>query len=143
MIEREPAPDTAQSLDLETLDRLNAFGANQGKDIYLTSRDDITSNPQWLMGAEDFEATDSHTGAIILVEKGNGVVDAFYFVFWAYNYGGDVLGQNLGTLTASTLHPPKTSSAISSTKVLPSYYFDCQRVSHHEQSEFLASSSAC
>ncbi|KAF3045794.1 hypothetical protein E8E11_007871 [Didymella keratinophila] len=96
MIDREPALDSANELDLENLNRLNSLGADQGKNVYLTSRDEITSSPHWLKGAQDFEATDPRTGAVIIVEKGKGVVDVFYFVFWAYNYGGDVLGQNLG-----------------------------------------------
>jgi hypothetical protein len=70
---------------------------NGGHNIYLTSRDDITSNPSWLDGT-DINALGGadRTGAIIIVEKGDGVVDVFYFIFWAFNYGGQVLGQNLG-----------------------------------------------
>ena len=99
IVERKPISDT--TIDLGTLNLLNAGRRHNGlcedgKNIYLTSRDDITLDPQWLKGAEDLRAGNAHTGAIIVVEKGKGVVDVFYFVFWAYNYGGDVLGNNLG-----------------------------------------------
>lgn len=30
------------------------------------------------------------------MEKGAGVVDVFYFYFWAFNWGGVVLGKQLG-----------------------------------------------
>lgn len=92
MIEREPVPIDTR-LQLEELNLLNDIGT-QGKNVYLTSRDDITSDPQWLEGAGGLQ--EARTGAIIVNEEGSGVVDVFYFLFWAYNYGGEVLGKNLG-----------------------------------------------
>ncbi|KAJ4399185.1 hypothetical protein N0V91_009642 [Didymella pomorum] len=93
MVERKATSDTR--IDLGTLNLLNET-CKDGEKIYLTSRDDIASDPQWLKGVEDLRAGNAHTGAIIVVEKEQGVVDVFYFVFWAYNYGGEVLGKNLG-----------------------------------------------
>jgi uncharacterized protein YcgL (UPF0745 family) len=100
IVERKAVSDTR--IDLGTLNLLNET-RKDGEKIYLTSRDDITSNPQWLNGVEDLRAGNAHTGAIIVVEKEQGVVDVFYFIFWAYNYGGEVLGKNLGASTVFTL----------------------------------------
>jgi hypothetical protein len=33
---------------------------------------------------------------IVVVDKRAGVVDAFYFYFWAFNWGGVVLDKQLG-----------------------------------------------
>lgn len=73
---------------------------NRGKDIYLTSRDDVTGDPSWLdgvTGIDDFGGLySSRPGCVIVVDRGEGVVDVFYFVFWAFNCGGRVFSENLG-----------------------------------------------
>ncbi|KAF2258360.1 hypothetical protein CC78DRAFT_124576 [Lojkania enalia] len=73
------------------LTNLNALGA----DVYLTSKDDITTNPQWIKGVKPDGAAKTQnaiTAAVIVNDKGNGNVDAFYMYFYAYNWGGEVLG---------------------------------------------------
>ena len=75
------------------------MGAKGGEDVYLTSIQDITTSPKWLNGIlpDSGGSTGSKkTCAIIVVDKGNGVVDAFYMYFWAFNWGGVVLGNQLG-----------------------------------------------
>ena len=56
--------------------------------------------PNWLKGVSKTDlvgGTDGdQTGSIVVVEKGKGVVDVFYFIFFAFNFGGIVLGKNLG-----------------------------------------------
>jgi hypothetical protein len=47
---------------------------------------------------------DEKTGVIIIVDKGNGIVDVFYFIFFAFNWGGIVLGKQLGTFTNPRIH---------------------------------------
>ncbi|KAF2625693.1 hypothetical protein BU25DRAFT_345322, partial [Macroventuria anomochaeta] len=82
---------------LAYLDNLNS--PSGGENVYLTSHDDVTNNPQWLEGARinSCGGTDSvRTGVILVMHKGEGVVDVFYFIFWAFNYGGVVLGKELG-----------------------------------------------
>lgn len=83
-------------LTLDNFDQLNGLG---GSNIYLTSKVDITTNPQWLYGVRP-DSTGKTNGAttcaIIVNDKGNGIVDAFYMYFYAYNWGGKVLGQYLG-----------------------------------------------
>ncbi|KAF2157363.1 hypothetical protein K461DRAFT_250310 [Myriangium duriaei CBS 260.36] len=82
-----------------TLDNVNTLNTPNGSAVYLTSKDDISKNPAWLNGVRP-DATGS-TGsaiscAIITVNKGNGIVDAFYMYFYAYNWGGKLLGIEVG-----------------------------------------------
>lgn len=63
--------------------------------IFLTSKDDITKNPTWIKGTKPDQSGKTQnaiTAAIIVNDKGAGNVDAFYMFFYAYNYGGNVLG---------------------------------------------------
>lgn len=61
-----------------------------GTAIYLTSKDDITTNPAWLNGLipDSSGSTGGTTAAVIVNDKGNGTVDAFYMYFYSYNWGG-------------------------------------------------------
>jgi len=80
-----------------TLDNLNEL--NSPNTTYLTSKVDITTNPSWLRGVKPDASgkTNNAVSAVIIVnDKGNGNVDAFYMYFYAYNWGGIVLEQNLG-----------------------------------------------
>lgn len=92
------------NLTLADLDRCNSVGEKGGQDIYLTSYDDVTTEPAWLEGVsgiDDLGGTGTNrTGAVIVVEKERQIVDVFYFVFWAWNYGGTVVGRNLGGFTS-------------------------------------------
>lgn len=88
-------------MTLANLNQLNSIGVKGGKDIYLTSNDDVTTNPAWLDGVKIDErggTGDERTGVIVLVDKGSGVVDVFYFYFFAFNWGGIVLEKQLGPL---------------------------------------------
>jgi hypothetical protein len=88
----------ALPLTLDNLDELNALGQN-GTDIDLTSKDDISKNPAWIKGVVP-DANGKTNGAtscvVIVADKGNGTIDAFYMYFYAFNWGGVVLGKNLG-----------------------------------------------
>lgn len=67
--------------------------------MYITSNDDVTTNPKWIEGATldaNGGTGDDKTGVIVVVNKDDGVVDAFYFYYFAYNWGGVVLGKQLG-----------------------------------------------
>ncbi|CAG8951660.1 hypothetical protein HYFRA_00005460 [Hymenoscyphus fraxineus] len=88
----------APSLTPDNLSLLNNFG-DSGKYVYLTSNVDVTTNPAWLEGVvpdADGETVCATSAAIIVVDKGNGLVDAFYMYFYAFNKGTTVLGQELG-----------------------------------------------
>lgn len=90
-------PDAAGSL---TLDNLNSMNSNDGgDDVYLTSQDDPDDNPAWLLGVEpdsSGKTNEAVSCAIIVNDHGNGLVDAFYMYFYAFNYGGEYFGYTIG-----------------------------------------------
>jgi hypothetical protein len=100
---------TPSPLLLSNLDQLNAAaGCTVGNfnpcPLYLTSKDDITTNPPWLYGVTPDPVTHETIGAkscaIIVTDHGNGVVDAFYMYFYAFNFGlyatNVVIGDHVG-----------------------------------------------
>lgn len=91
VVEGGPSP-----LTLDNLHDLNDF---DGEDVYLTSLDDVESDPAWLLGVapdSDGKTGDEVTSAIIVNDHGGGLVDVFYMYFYAFNYGGDYFGLNIG-----------------------------------------------
>ena len=78
-----------------------------GSDVWLTSNDDVTKDPTWIKGTKpngQGKTEGATTAAIIVNDKGDGNVDAFYMYFYAYNDGGNVLGWsqlNFGTFSPS------------------------------------------
>lgn len=96
----KPVQNVPSPLTLNNLDTLNALGAQNGADIWLTSRDGITSYPKWFLGVkpdEQGKTNDAISCVIITVDKGAGITDVFYFYFWAYNEGNTVLGREFGS----------------------------------------------
>ena len=88
-----PITNAASPLTLSNLGSLNALG---GKGVYLTSVDDITTNPAWLNGVKpdgSGKTNGAVSSAVIVNDKGDGTVDAFYMYFYAFNAGPPVLGQ--------------------------------------------------
>jgi len=81
-----------------TLDNLDALNNEGGKGVYLTSDDDVTTHPAWLNGVKP-DSSGNTLGAkslaVIVNDRGNGEVDAFYMYFYPYNWGGVLLGQNV------------------------------------------------
>lgn len=72
-------------LDLSNLDTLNSLGNTS---VYLTSHEGIEANPQpaWIRGIapdNDGRIGNGTGSAIILANRGNETVDAFYFYFYA------------------------------------------------------------
>ncbi|KAG4027118.1 hypothetical protein MFRU_033g00880 [Monilinia fructicola] len=89
--------DTLPSpLNLENLDILNNWGPN----VFLTSNVDVTTSPAYLTGVVPSSATgrtqNAISCAVILSDHGDGLMDAYYMYFYAYNQGNTVLGQELG-----------------------------------------------
>ncbi|KAH5784274.1 hypothetical protein HBI37_196220 [Parastagonospora nodorum] len=81
-------PGPSKPLTLENVNQL-------GDTVYLTSNDDVTKDPTWIKGTRpdaNGKTNGAVTAAVIVTDKGNGNVDAFYMYFYAYNYGGEVLG---------------------------------------------------
>ena len=90
-IQGSPTP-----LTLNNLASLNSLG---GSNVYLTSLDDITTNPAWLKGVKPDskgKTNGATSAAIIINDHGSGNVDAFYMYFYAYNQGPPILGQEIG-----------------------------------------------
>lgn len=81
-----------------TLDNLNALNDLGGTSVYLTSNDDVTTNPAWLNGIKP-DGTGSTVGGktatVIVNDRGNGQVDVFYMYFYTNNWGGLLFGQNV------------------------------------------------
>lgn len=79
------------------MDTLNDLG---GKDIYLTSNKSLEKTPKYLFGqapsTKTLQTEKAISAVIIVVEKGNGVVDAFYMYFYTFNQGPSVYGFELG-----------------------------------------------
>ncbi len=99
-IKNAPSPLTLSNLN--ELDPIASCTADDigGCPLYLTSNDNVASNPSWLYGVSPDPVTGETVGAkscaIIVTDHGNGVVDAFYMYFYAFNLGLTVLGQVLG-----------------------------------------------
>jgi hypothetical protein len=97
-----PAAQLPENLTLFNLDKLNGF-TKFGTNVFLTSKDDVSTHPSWLRGIQP-DATgrirDAKTGCVIIADRGNGIVDAFWMFFYAYNWGGMVLGMNLGIVSS-------------------------------------------
>jgi hypothetical protein len=84
-------------LTLDNLDSINKLG---GKDIFLTSNDDVTKLPEYLRGnlpdSNTLKTVDAKSCAVIIADKGNDMMDAFYMYFYTFNQGPSVAGYELG-----------------------------------------------
>lgn len=111
-----PIQGRLQYSNLTNLDRLNEF--EKGRHVYLTSNDNVEERPDWLGGQknipEDFEGADGDESrknkfryrskggrsdapaVLVTVNKGNGIVDAFWFYFYSYNLGNVVFNIRFG-----------------------------------------------
>lgn len=88
-------PNVPSPLTLNNLASLNAYG-DGGKDVYLASGYSPTDYLSWFAGVKPNSngATVGATScAIIVVPKANDILDAFYFYFFAFNQGNQVLSQ--------------------------------------------------
>ncbi|KAI9848345.1 MAG: hypothetical protein M1838_000561 [Thelocarpon superellum] len=90
-----PVLGAPSPLTLDNLDALNSMG---GSKVFLTAREDVSSLPSWLFGVAP-DASGKTNGAVstvvIVNDHGSGNVDAFYMYFYAYNYGGIFLWQQV------------------------------------------------
>ncbi|VVT52070.1 uncharacterized protein SAPINGB_P003307 [Magnusiomyces paraingens] len=83
-----------------TLADLNIIQKNTNtapEDIYLTALSNFDSDPNWITGVKNIP--DIETGllknapaTLIVVDKGEGWVDAFWFYFYSFNLGPFVMG---------------------------------------------------
>ena len=81
-----------------TLDKLGAASKlDDQESFYLTAVDNFADDPDWITGKRHFP--DLETGkmahapsVLIVVDKGDGIVDAFWFYFYSFNLGPFVMG---------------------------------------------------
>lgn len=90
-------PNSLSPLTLDNLDELNKLG---GENIFLSSTTDLTKLPEFLHGQAPDPVTlrtnDAISTVVIVVDKGNGTVDAFYMYFYTFNDGPKVLWRQVG-----------------------------------------------
>ncbi len=119
-----PIQGRMQDSNLTNLNDLNEF--EQGRHVYLTSNDNVEERPDWLGGQKNIPdefgedegkvntrrvrdrpesrktRARSHGGrsdapaVLVTVNKGNGIVDAFWFYFYSYNLGNIVFNIRFG-----------------------------------------------
>jgi hypothetical protein len=86
-----------ENLTLSNLDILNKFG---GEDVYLTSISPLMQMPPWTFGQKPnpntLQTENAVSCVVIVVDKGEGVVDAFYMYFYSFNDGPSALGHQAG-----------------------------------------------
>ncbi|KAJ5780450.1 hypothetical protein N7457_005610 [Penicillium paradoxum] len=87
-----------QPLNLNNLDTLNSLS---NASVYLTSSEGIEASPEpaWFRGIRpdsQGRTVGGTASAIIVIDRDDQTVDAFYFYFYAYNKGGRVLGLEFG-----------------------------------------------
>ncbi|KIW87275.1 uncharacterized protein Z519_12178 [Cladophialophora bantiana CBS 173.52] len=97
----EPITNAMPLRNLENLSLLNRYGKD-GTDVYLTAVEDVSVFPDWVLG-ETPDATgslrNSTACAVVVVDKKGEdvnrqeqlVLDAFYFYFYSWNEGADIL----------------------------------------------------
>lgn len=78
-----------------TLQTLSNFASN----VYLTATDDVVAHDTEFFRSTVGKPVDTVSTApatIIAVEKSGGIIDAFYFYFYSFNFGGIFLGRRFG-----------------------------------------------
>ncbi|CAM1505985.1 Fc.00g116220.m01.CDS01, partial [Cosmosporella sp. VM-42] len=88
MLDGQPIRDLP-SLNLDNLEILN----NYGDQVALTANEDPTTYPAWLFGEAPDASGRVHNATpcvVIVVEKDQLVVDAFYFYFYSYDEGPNI-----------------------------------------------------
>ncbi len=119
-----PMVPASTNYNLTNLDELNEF--SNGRFVYLTSDDNVEARPDWLGGEKNIpedpeelyeritsqgrpqrplgtnDASQIHGGrsdapaVLVVIDKGHGVVDAFWFFFYSYNLGNLVFNIRFG-----------------------------------------------
>lgn len=95
-VDFEVVDNAPNPLTLDNLANLNKAG---GENVYLTSEINPNENPEYLRGVLPNEQgkTDGVVSSTIIVnDHGDGTVDAFYFYFYAFDFGGTYVGHNIG-----------------------------------------------
>lgn len=81
----------------ESVTFLNIGGLS--RDVFLSSKDRVEDEPAWMLSTENEPSARGMSPApatIVCVEKEDGILDAFYFMFYSFNKGNTVLGLPMG-----------------------------------------------
>lgn len=65
-------------------------------ELFMTSNDDFNFDPSWLIGYQPEYGTGlikNGPAILIIVDKGNGWVDAYWFYFYPFNWGPFIMGN--------------------------------------------------
>ena len=116
-----PILSRTNNLNLTNLDVLNEY--DDGRFVYLKSDDNVEERPDWLGGQKNIPnqpeeqprsyhphgkpsdarnqerptvGRSSAPAVLVTVNKGHGIVDAFWFYFYSYNLGNKVLNIRFG-----------------------------------------------
>ena len=119
----DPIPGFQELRNLTNLDKLNEY--DKGRPVYLTSNDNVEDRPAWLLGESNIPTDFSYQfpsssplhkilpkcfpeevktsggksnapAVLLTVDKGNGILDAFWFFFYSYNLGNMVFNIRFG-----------------------------------------------
>lgn len=79
-----------------TLQKLGSAPFHRG--VYMTSNTDFDTDPDWITGLENKPSLingeiKNAPATLIVIDKGNGWVDAFWFYFYSFNLGPFVMGS--------------------------------------------------
>ena len=77
---------TTSSLTLNNVSQLNNDDGRNGTTVYLSANGDFTSIPPWLNGVKPDgtgKSGNASSCAILVHDRGAGVVDVFYMYFYA------------------------------------------------------------
>ncbi|QPG75989.1 hypothetical protein FOA43_003375 [Brettanomyces nanus] len=83
-------------LRIEDLEKLAPLSTKESK-VYLTSNEDFDTDPEWLTGLANMPSyyngeIKNAPATLIVVDKGNGWIDAYWFYFYSFNLGPFVMG---------------------------------------------------
>lgn len=68
------------------------------QDVYMTSLDDFSTDPEWITGKKNIPSYENGLikdapAVLVVVDKGNGWLDSYWFYFYSFNLGPFVMGR--------------------------------------------------
>jgi hypothetical protein len=89
--------DGSHPLTLSNLDTLNAFG---DVNVSLASSPPLITLPSFISGqppdGKTLQTKDAVSTVVVVIEKENEILDAFYLYFYSFNEGPYALGHRVG-----------------------------------------------
>ncbi|CDK29297.1 unnamed protein product [Kuraishia capsulata CBS 1993] len=90
-------PGGESPLKLQQLEELDKHIVDYDTAIFMTADSDFDKDPEWITGKHNIPnvydgAIEDAPATLIVVDKGNGWVDAYWFFFYSFNLGPFVMG---------------------------------------------------